>query len=281
MNTQINQNALKAICAILAHTDKGFSKTELKRFLSASNMKAVDDGFRHNGTAYQIGLNKKDWLYNCFVEGINNSNSFDCVYRFIETALNPILYTAMDKRDKYNYLVEETNKVLFLLGYEINKSGKITCTKKANNLDEVDERVNHLQKKLYERSIHREVYKYCIKDYLRKDFFDAIFEASKGLAQRVRDITGLRTDGSELFETAFSKKDPFIFFNRLSTDSEKNEHNGLKELLNSIFHLVRNPAAHTPKINWHINETKALDVLTLISFAHKYLDECNKMPNKA
>jgi uncharacterized protein (TIGR02391 family) len=52
----------------------------------------------------------------------------------------------------------------------------------------------------------------------------------------------------------------------------------LKELLESIFHLVRNPAAHTPKINWKIDEIKALDILTLISFAHKYLDECHKVP---
>lgn len=50
--------------------------------------------------------------------------------------------------------------------------------------------------------------------------------------------------------------------------------------MEAIFHLIRNPAAHTPKINWEIEEAKALDVLTLISFAHKYLDECHKMPGK-
>lgn len=44
--------------------------------------------------------------------------------------------------------------------------------------------------------------------------------------------------------------------------------------------MVRNPAAHTPKINWKAEEIKALDILTLISFAHKYLDECYPMPNK-
>jgi hypothetical protein len=45
------------------------------------------------------------------------------------------------------------------------------------------------------------------------------------------------------------------------------------------FHCTKNnPAAHTPKINWKIDEIKALDILTLISFAHKYLDECHKVP---
>lgn len=68
------------------------------------------------------------------------------------------------------------------------------------------------------------------------------------------------------------------FFNSMQTDSEISEFTGLKELLESIFHLVRNPAAHTPKINWKVDETKALDILTLISFAHKYLDECHRIP---
>ena len=66
----------------------------------------------------------------------------------------------------------------------------------------------------------------------------------------------------------------------MQTDSEKSEFTGVKELLESIFHLVRNPAAHTPKINWKVDEAKTLDILTLISFAHKYLDECHKIPGK-
>ena len=66
----------------------------------------------------------------------------------------------------------------------------------------------------------------------------------------------------------------------MQTESEKSEIIGLKELMEAIFHLVRNPAVHTPKINWKVDEAKALDVLTLISFAHKYLDECHKMPGK-
>jgi len=77
----------------------------------------------------------------------------------------------------------------------------------------------------------------------------------------------LTSDGSALFQKAFAKNDPYLVFNSLKSESEINEFIGLKELLESVFHLVRNPAAHTPKINWKISETKALDILTLISFA--------------
>ncbi|MDR1539622.1 MAG: TIGR02391 family protein [Clostridiales bacterium] len=78
-----------------------------------------------------------------------------------------------------------------------------------------------------------------MKDYLRKDYYDAVFEAAKGLAERVRQITGLTTDGGTLFQKALSKNDPYIFFNTLQTDSEISEFTGLKELLEAIFHLGR------------------------------------------
>lgn len=190
------------------------------------------------------------------------------------------MYTNEASRDQYNFLLEETNKVLLLVGLSVTKEGRLTEVAQAMTLEEVDKRVNNLRRQLYNRAIHYEVEKYCIKDYLRKDYYDAVFEAAKGLAERVREITGLTVDGGILFQKAFAKNDPYLFFNALKTDSEVSEFIGLKELLESIVHLVRNPAAHTPKINWKMDETKALDILTLISFAHKYLDECHKVPNK-
>ena len=115
---------------------------------------------------------------------------------------------------------------------------------------------------------------------MQKDYFDAVFEAAKGVAQRVRDITGLEKDGGALFQAAFARNDPYLYFNLLKTESEISEFTGVKELLEAIFHLVRNQAAHTPKINWKVEETRALDILTLISVAHKYLDECKPVPYK-
>lgn len=279
---QLTEQELKSICSILADTNRGLSKSELKSILHSCHIDEVDDGSRNtnNGMFYSIGLNKRDWLYNCFVYDINKHHDCTKVFKFIESALSPIRYTLEENRDKYDWIYGELNKVLLLIGLQIGSDGKITQTIKANTLDEVDHRVDSMNKKLYARAIHTEVVKYCRKDLLQKDYFDVVFEAAKGLAERVRQITGLTNDGSKLFQKAFSTKDPYLFFNAMQTDNEINEFIGLKELLESIFHLVRNPAAHTPKINWKVDETKALDVLTLISFAHKYLDECNKMPNK-
>ncbi|OEF98838.1 TIGR02391 family protein [Vulcanibacillus modesticaldus] len=278
IHKKLNEQQLKAVCDVIADTNRGLTKTELSRLLEQCQIQLVDDGKSNNGYKYTIGLSKRDWLYNCFVNEINNRDTYERIYLFIEKALNPVAYTSESSREKYNFLFEGTNKALLMAGLSVSKEGVLNEVVEAKTLDEVDRRVNNLRRHLYNRAIHHEVEKYCIKDYLRKDYYDAVFEAAKGLAERVRQITGLTSDGSALFQKAFAKNDPYIFFNSLKSESEINEFIGLKELLESIFHLVRNPAAHTPKVNWKMDETKALDILTLISFSHKYLDECHKVP---
>lgn len=276
----LSEQELRSIACVLGATDSILSKANLKELMIQEKLCIADDGYRSNRYVYQLGFNKRDWLYNCFAETCNHEQRFDKIYRFIEAAVNPIRYAAASDRSKYVLLKEELNKVLLLIGFYVDERGKLFPTKKASTLEEVDERVNHLNAELQRRCIHYEVKKYCKKELLQKDFFDAVFEASKGLAQRVREISGIQGDGGQLFQQAFSLKNPSLFFNTLQTDSEKSEFTGLSELLQAIFHLVRNPAAHTPKINWKVEEEKALDILTVISFAHKYLDECHQMPRK-
>ena len=276
----LDQQQLKALCGVVAHTSQGLTKSELTVLLGQCGICAVDDGSSRSQWGYTIGLNKRDWLYNCLATEINNSHSLSKVFSFLQAALNPARYTSVDSRQQYRYLLEETNKILLFAGLLIDQSGRLKEVPQAHTLTEVDQRVNRLKKALYDRAIHSEVQKYCVEDYLRADYYDAVFEAAKGLAERVRQISGLTMDGGALFQTAFSQNKPYIFFNAMKTESERSEFIGLKELLEAIFHLVRNPAAHTPKVNWKTDETKALDILTLISFAHKYLDECHRIPGK-
>ena len=245
---KLDQQQLKSLCGIVAHTSEGLTKSELTTLLGQCGICSVDDGSSRNQLGYTIGLNKRDWLYNCLVTEINKSQSFSRVFSFLQAALNPASYTSVDSRQKYRYLFEETNKILLFAGLSIDQSGRLVAVSQAETLTEVDQRVNHLKKALYDRAIHSEVQKYCIEDYLRADYYDAVFEAAKGLAERVRQISGLTTDGGILFQTALSKNDPYIFFNAMKTDSERSEFTGLKELLEAIFHLVRNPAAHTQKL---------------------------------
>lgn len=201
----LDEQQLKAVCSVLAETNSGYSKTELNRLLEQCEIEAVSDGRTSNSYGYTLGLNKRDWLYNCFAMEINKNHSLIRIYSFLEKALNPVAFTDEKRRDKYNYLLEGTNKVLLLAGLKVTKEGKLIEVVRAKTLDEVDRRVNSLQHQLYNRAIHNEVQKYCIKDYLQKDYYDAVFEASKGLAERVRQITGLTTEGVHCFKQLFLK----------------------------------------------------------------------------
>ena len=202
-NKIINEQQLLAICDILADTSSGLTKKELEHLLQQCQIKLVEDGKKYNGYSYSFGLSKKKWLFNCFVEEINKNHSTKQVYTFLEKALNPINFVNENNRKKFDFLYEGVNKVLLLLGLSITKEGKIIEVTEAKTLDEVDRRVNELKRHLYARSIHSEVTKYCINDYLRKDYYDTVFEAAKGLAKRVREISGLGLDGSRLFGCSF------------------------------------------------------------------------------
>lgn len=262
-NIQLTEQSLESISNILSE----MTHREIEKYLGQSDIECIT-----------TGSNKKEKLFYSFIKENKKYNSSNKIMSLIQKVLDPVNYVLVENRESYNYMLEEINKVLIFNGLEINKSGDIVKVNKVDTLDEIDRKINSLRKKLYDRAIHDEVKKYCIKDYMNKDYYSTVFEAVKGLAQRVQNITGLKLDGSKLFQTSFSTSNPHIVLNNLVTDSEKSEFNGIRELLESIYHLVRNPAAHTPKIDWKTNETEVLDILTVISFAHKYLDRCYEIP---
>ena len=142
MNKKLDGQQLKALCDVIADTDRGLTKTELRRLLTDCRIELVNDGSSYDQYTYTIGLNKRDWLYNCLVNEINKNRSFERIYTFIEKVLNPVSYTNAAKRDKYNFLFEEINKVLLLVGLSISKDGELKYDIQAKTLDEVDRRVN-------------------------------------------------------------------------------------------------------------------------------------------
>lgn len=113
---------------------------------------------------------------------------------------------------------------------------------------------------------------------MANDYFHAVQEAAKSLCERTRAMSGLSLDGTELFQTAFSVRNPYIAYNTLQTSSEQNQQNGLKEMLCGVIHMVRNVTAHELRIRWDVNEKDAVDILAQISYLHKLLDVCITVP---
>lgn len=181
----------------------------------------------------------------------------------------------MNRQDEFESARFGINGHLAFAGIEYGADGKFRSIVAAQTIDEALKRVNALNSKFRGRRLHAEVLKYCKAELLQQNYFHAVFEASKGLAQRIRDLSGVDGDGAGLVDKVFAINQPVLAINSLRTETEQSEHKGFANLLKGCFGAVRNPLAHQPKILWD-GEDDAADYLTLLSLMHRKLDEAVK-----
>lgn len=180
------------------------------------------------------------------------------------------------KEETWSNLLSKINTALISYGYELDDSGKIRYVKPAKTLTEAQIRLKALDSKLQNEDIHPEVLKWCKEELFVDDYFHAVFEASKGLFDRIRSISPSSLDGITLVNEAFKVKNPAIIIkgNMLKTESELSEYKGLRSLLKTIVRIYRNPKAHTPRIYDYTDENYILTAFIVLTLAHTYLDEC-------
>jgi len=177
----------------------------------------------------------------------------------------------LGKLEEFEKHRREMNAVLAFAGLEYGADDQFRNVSVATTINEAERRARTLNAKLHGRRIHPEVLRYCQAELMQENYFHAVFEAAKSLAQRIRERAKVDGDGAALVEKAFSVDRPILAFNTLQTESERSEHKGFAALLKGCFGAIRNPLAHDPKILWE-GEDDAADYLTLISLLHRKLD---------
>ncbi len=214
-------------------------------------------------------------LYSIFSELQREHHSADLVLDFIRSFLTPTRFIGHNEEFKDHR--QQLNEILAFHGLEYGKDGQFGSIEPVRTLEEAEARAQTITAKFQGRRIHPEVLKYCSLELLQDNYFHAVFEATKGLAQRIRDLAEVDDDGSALVARVFSGKSPILAFNKLRTNTEKSEHRGYTELLKGCFSVARNPAAHQPRSQWQGEEDDAADHLALISLLHQKLDGCNRL----
>jgi len=206
-----------------------------------------------------------------FLESQRHYQCANQVLNFIRSFLIPVRFAGQS--DEFEMHRQKLNVILAFSGIEYGQDGNFRRQEVAKTLDEAEERVKTIQAKFRGRRMHPKVLNYCRTELLQDNYFHAVFEASKGLAQRIRDISGIQADGTALVDRVFSIKQPVLVFNTLQTETERSEHKGFANLLRGCFGAIRNPLAHEPKTMWE-DEDDAADYLSLISLLHRKLDDC-------
>jgi uncharacterized protein (TIGR02391 family) len=219
-----------------------------------------------------VGMTKWKRLYEALSQKQNSDNCANNICSFIEHAMKPARH--LDNPDWFSSTRYELNQVLSFEGFSIGDDGKIKTVHKAHTITEAAARANKLKEHLINRKVHHDVFNYCREELLHENYFHSVFEATKSVAEKIRNKTGLTSDGALLVDNAFSFKSsiPYLALNSLRSESEQSEQKGFMNLLKGLFGTFRNTTAHAPKITWEINEIDALDILSLVSLVHRRLD---------
>ena len=243
---------------------RGLSGTQIERLLQEIEVADTSPG-----------MTKWKRLFNALAGAQNKHQVGNHLIMFVNRAMNQVSY-ARDPAT-FTWRRDELNVVLAFSGFYVREDGKVGQADKATTLDAARARAGRLKSALESRVVHAEVLNYCRSELLDENYFHAVFEATKGVADRIRLLSGLNGDGADLVSKAFAGQQPVLTLGSLTTESEKSEQKGFANLLIGLFGAVRNPLAHAPKTNWPMSEQDALDILTLVSLIHRKLDGTTKL----
>ena len=254
---------LRAICDILGDTSSGLTGSEIGQLLQGCR---IDDPLPTHTKRLRLfeALNIRQQKDRCG----------NHVVAFFQKAMNPVRYVG--RADIFEDRRSQLNQALSFSGLYLGSDGKLSKVIPARNLTEAQKRADRLRNELISRRVHSDVLKFCRAELLQDNYFHAVFEAAKSVAEKIRDKSSLTDDGTDLVDMAFGlgkSRVPMLAFNSLQTKTERSEQTGLMNLMKGLFGTFRNTTAHAPKIKWVITEEDALDMLSLASLLHRKLDQ--------
>lgn len=262
MVESFDDQTLRAICDVLGDTSSGLTGGEISRLLADC---AIDDP--------NPAATKRHRLFEALSARQKRDGCGNHVLNFVVQAMRPIRY--LESRGTFEERRARLNERLLFAGLSLGADGQPSRASAVSTIPEAQQRASRLQSILRERGVHSDVLRFCRAELLQDNYFHAVFEAAKSVAEKIRQLSGLSSDGAELVDQAFGIPQgghPRLAFNSLRTETERSEHRGFANLLRGLFGAFRNTTAHAPKILWPINEQDALDILTIASLLHRRLD---------
>jgi uncharacterized protein (TIGR02391 family) len=262
---RIDETHLQVISAILGDTNEGLTGTEIGQLLRRCHIEDPSPG-----------ITKRDRLFDALRAKQERDGCANNVLAFIHTALDPVRFVSNPQR--FSEFQNRLNAALAFSGYQLGEDGKLRVVTQARTLNEAQQRAGRLRAELTRRHVHHDVLSFCRAELLQDNYFHAVLEATKSVAEKIRQRTGLTGDGADLVDPAFGLKAPLLAINTLRTETEQSEQKGFANLLRGMFGTFRNVTGHAPKVTWPIGEQDALDLLSLVSYLHRRIDAAANVP---
>jgi uncharacterized protein (TIGR02391 family) len=259
------QSQLQAIADALGDTTEGLTGSEIHHLFLTAHIMDVDPP-----------ATKRIRLYNAFVNCQNAMQDRRHILAFVRFAMKPEQYARAPER--FEPMRANLNRALTFAGLAVDASGDLVSVERARTLSEAQQRALDLRTDLEIRNVHPDVLRFCREELVKENYFHAVLEATKSVADKVRQRTGLADDGAVLVDRALGGERPMLAINDLASESERSEQRGFANLVKGAFGMFRNTTAHAPKISWAVDKSDAEDVLTILSLIHKRLDAATMPP---
>lgn len=253
------QSQLEAIADALGDTTEGLTGSDIGHLLSITKIVDIDPT-----------NTKRKRLFNAFAADQNARKERIYIVAFIRKTMNPARF--IREAHRFEPLRTNLNRALAFGGLAVDEAGKLINVEAAATLGEAASRARELRSDLTSRGIHPDVLRFCREELLADNYFHAVLEAVKSIAEKIRHRTGLSDDGGLLFDRAFGGLAPMLALNSLQSESEKSEQKGFVNLLKGTYAMFRNTTAHAARVNWVVTREDAEDLFSIVSLIHRRID---------
>jgi uncharacterized protein (TIGR02391 family) len=259
------QAQLEAISGALGDTSDGLTGSEIGHLLAICQIADTDPA-----------ATKRHRLFNALAHDQNARGDRTRILGFIRHAMKPERFGRCPER--FEPMRTKLNLALAFAGLAVDAAGVLSHVEQARTLSEAQRRARELRADLITRGVHPDVLRFCREELLVDNYFHAVLEAVKSVADKIRARTGLTDDAALLVNNALTGNPPMLAINPLKSESEKSEQSGFANLVRGTFGMFRNPTAHEARINWPMTKEDAEDLLSLVSLIHRRLDGADMPP---
>jgi uncharacterized protein (TIGR02391 family) len=259
MAKQFSRSQLQAIADALGDTSEGLTGSEIAHLLAAC---------RIPDTSPEI--TKRHRLFNAFASHQNAQQNRIPILAFIRYSMKPETYVRTPER--FEPMRARLNRALLFAGLQVEANGSLVSADAADTISEAERRARELRTDMETLGIHPEVLRFCRDELMADNYFHAVLEAVKSIADRLREKTGLGSDGAVLVDQVLGGDPPLVCINGWANETDRSEQRGFAHLVKGIFGMFRNTTAHAPKIAWAVDKSSAEEALSLVSLVHRRLD---------